>query len=219
MRIKLLSNHWRIPLLFQSRVYCDCSVGVTVQELLSSDFGLSLDYIEQHVETVFLNGQPLDDLNKAVIQSGDRLVLAAGLPGATGICMRRKSPLQSYRAGISQQQTGQTQDPDKNAPQPASTGAPSQINEKAKPGKIELALFSLLMKELYAHFMQRGIWLTAQALSDVLVDDQECRIWLDAQNQGQDQADQTNWRDSTREEILHALAELPPQEQVWLSSV
>ncbi len=211
MQIKLSSNHWRIPLLFQSRVHCDCNVGVTVQQLLSADFALPLEYIDKRIETVFLNGQPLDDLEKAVIRSGDRLVLAAGLPGAAGICMRRKSPLQAYRADISRQNSVSGS---------GDSAGVTAIAERATHGRIELALFSLLMKELYAHFMRRGVWLSAQRLSDLLTEDDNCRVWLVRQRQGQEkgQDDLQNAEESTRGSVLEALAALPAQEQVLLSS-
>lgn len=215
MQIKLSSDHWRTPLLFQSRVHCDCNVGVTVQQLLSADFALPLEYIDKRIETVFLNGQPLDDLEKAVIRSGDRLVLAAGLPGAAGICMRRKSPLQSYRADISRQNSANGSGEGES---PTGDSGVTAITARATHGRIELALFSLLMKELYAHFMRRGVWLSAQRLSDLLAEDENCRVWLVRQGQEQGQDGLQNTEESTRESVLDALAALPAQEQVLLSS-
>lgn len=222
MRIKLATKHWRVPLLFQSRVYCDCGVGVSVRQLLCADFALSPEYIDKRVETVFLNGQPLDDLEKNLIRPGDRLVLAAGLPGVTGICMRRNSPLQSYRDGISVKQSQTTDGPPDESPDESPDGSKDAKSERKSPpdnpdaaasqaarGRIELALFSLLMRELYEHFLRRGIWIEARRLHDLLMEDEHCRVWLDDQRGG--------WLESTRQAAIDALALLPAQEQVLLS--
>jgi hypothetical protein len=59
------------------------------------------DYIEGSISTVFVDSQPVDDLDAALVGPGSRLALSASMPGLVGAVMRIKSPYASFRSAIS----------------------------------------------------------------------------------------------------------------------
>jgi hypothetical protein len=59
------------------------------------------DYIEGSISTVFVDSQPVDDLDAALVGPGSRLALSASMPGLVGAIMRIKSPYASFRSAIS----------------------------------------------------------------------------------------------------------------------
>ena len=58
-------------------------------------------YIEGSISTVFVDSQPVDDLDAARVGPGSRLALSAAMPGLVGAIMRIKSPYASFRSAIS----------------------------------------------------------------------------------------------------------------------
>jgi hypothetical protein len=62
--------------------------------------GLDPDYAANRVRTVFLNGRPVDDTSRAALGPGDEVALSTAMSGLVGICMRRDSPIKSFRRDI-----------------------------------------------------------------------------------------------------------------------
>ena len=72
-----------------------------LSSFLYQNLSLSLDFVEHHLTTVFLNGKPVDDLDQVILRSGDTLALSAAMPGLVGASMRRKGLIASFRSSIS----------------------------------------------------------------------------------------------------------------------
>ena len=81
--------------------------GQTVHAFLHRDLGLSEKVIQSRVQTVFLNGQPADELSKTHLGQGDVLTLSAAMPGLLGACMRVDSPYAAMRDTISKDRAEQ----------------------------------------------------------------------------------------------------------------
>lgn len=62
---------------------------------------LSDEFIEDNIQTVFLDGKPVDDLSQAYVKDGCTLALSSAMPGLVGATMRRGSYYASLRAQIS----------------------------------------------------------------------------------------------------------------------
>ena len=57
-------------LLLQWGACVGCTAGVTIGELLIRQFGIGREYLEKRLSTVFLNGSPVDNIDKTCIESG-----------------------------------------------------------------------------------------------------------------------------------------------------
>ena len=119
--------------------------------LLCEDFGVEEGYLEDRIKTIFLDGKPVDDVNSASVNKGTVLALSAAMGGLVGTTLRRGSVLSSFRSGITYQQ------------------------EKAVPGNngnvvIVIKLFNLLINELGAKFLDKGILINREDVKPILDD-------------------------------------------------
>ncbi len=129
------------------------SVGVFLREQL----GLSGEYIETRIQTVFLDGKPVDDIERALLGEGTTLALAPAMPGLMGAMLRRGGYYAPMRSGITHR--------DDVSPQQA-TGK----------GLITLKLFGTALRELGPGILARGIGVDGEALAQLLEGlPEECR--------------------------------------------
>ena len=123
-------------------------VGVSIRELLCGQLGLPPAYLEQRLQTIFLDGQPVDDLDSTRVTAGATLALSAALPGLAGATLRRGGGFAPLRKTI-------THDSDRGC---ASAGA----------GMITLKLFNMTARELGPLLLQRGVQVTGTDLAACL---------------------------------------------------
>jgi hypothetical protein len=121
-------------------------VGCSVMALLSDQFGLSAEYIENRIQTIFLNGKPIDDMDTATVRDGSSLALSSAMPGVLGATLRRGGYYSRMRSQI------------------------THVEEAESPqrtdGQIIVKLFNLTIRELGPMFLERGIWMDAEDLKD-----------------------------------------------------
>ena len=133
------------PLLqrgFTQKIQTGCSV----RSLLSGQFGLSPEYIENRIQTLFLDGKPIDDIDQATVRDGSSLALSSAMPGVLGATLRRGGYYSRMRSQITHVEGAES-------PQRAD-------------GQIIVKLFNLTLRELGPLFLQRGIWVDADVLKD-----------------------------------------------------
>jgi len=121
-------------------------VGVSVQKLLCRQLGLSADYLDNRLQTIFLNGKAVDNVKTAVIRQGSALALSAAMPGRAGVTLRRGGAYATMRQKITHK---------KNAK-----------NEIVKDGSIVLKLFNLVARDIGPMFLKQGIWISGENLQD-----------------------------------------------------
>ncbi len=63
----------------------------TVGELLASLPGFTMQYIRERIETIFLNGLPVDDLETIITGPSPVLAISAVMPGLAGAIFRKNS--------------------------------------------------------------------------------------------------------------------------------
>ncbi len=119
-------------------------VGCTMRELLCRQMGLSADYIEQRVQTIFLDGKAVDNIDTAVVRHGSTLALSAAMPGLAGATLRRGGAYASMRSQISHEKT--------------------PVPDHVKDGELVLKLFNLVARELGSMFLERGVWINSKNL-------------------------------------------------------
>ena len=123
-------------------------VGCTMRELLQRQLGLSADYIEQRLQTIFLDGKAVDNIDTAVVRNGSTLALSAAMPGLAGATLRRGGAYASMRSQISH--------------------GKSKLSDHIKEGELVLKLFNLVARELGPMFLAKGVWLKGKSLQGFL---------------------------------------------------
>ena len=75
--------------LLQKGFRVEGNVGCSVRAFLCEQHGVAPEYLEKRIQTIFLDGKPVDDVDTAIVEDGATLSLSAALPGLVGAVMRR----------------------------------------------------------------------------------------------------------------------------------
>ena len=124
------------------------STGCSVKELLRDQLGFEEAYIDNRIQTLFLNYRAVDDMDSAMVHHGAILALSAAMPGLVGATFRKSGAYSVMRSQISHE-NGAT-----------STGS--------HDGEITLRLFNLIAKEEGPRFLKKGILIKGRDLDDLL---------------------------------------------------
>jgi hypothetical protein len=136
----------RFLLILQQGFALKVHVGCTVEELLLHQLGVSPEYLEERIQTIFLDGNPIDDVTSAYVLSGSTLALSAALPGLAGATLRRGGYYAPLRSQISYKQANDT--------------------EATHEGVVFIKLFNLSLKELGPLFLSQGVLVDEKSLSN-----------------------------------------------------
>jgi len=134
--------------LLQKGVKVTARVGSTVGSFLCDDLGVSPEYVDKRIQTLFLNGKAIDNPDTALLNEDSTLALSAAMPGLLGATLRKGSHYARMRNEISYQEQ--------------SEGVP--VHE----GFVLLKLFNLLSAEIGPAVLARGIWLKGEDLNQFL---------------------------------------------------
>ena len=122
--------------LLQKGVTIRAVAGMSIREFMEEAIGLSADYAEHRVRTIFLNASPVDDIDGVKIQDGDFVSLSGALPGICGIAMGRDTVISPFRTEIS---------------------AKSSDMRREGQALIYLKLFNLVASEAGPVLLQKGV--------------------------------------------------------------
>jgi hypothetical protein len=123
--------------LFQHGVMVKADVNCSIRTMLCEQVGLSPQYVEDRIKTIFLDGKPVDDIDSAVIRNGSTLALSAAMPGLVGATLRRGGHLAPLRSQIAYREEKKV--------------------ASRREGIVVLKLFNLLMGELGPNLLKRGV--------------------------------------------------------------
>ncbi|MDQ7831960.1 MAG: hypothetical protein RDU30_09510 [Desulfovibrionaceae bacterium] len=115
---------------------------------------LDPDYVQNRLRTIFVNGQPVDDIAETMLSPGDELALSVAMPGLVGICMRLDSPFKSFRGDITHGR------------------AASRSHAEAQAGTVSVKLFNFIALEIGPGLMARGVTLSGERLARAMADGQ-----------------------------------------------
>ena len=135
--------------LLQKGVAVKTPVGVTVADFLCGHFGLSHEYVRKRIQTIFLDGEPVDDEDSARVRDGAVLALSSAMPGLLGATLRKGSPFQSMRREISHRENH-----------------PGE-SEKSQ-GMVTVKLFNFMIPEMAGIVLQRGVTLDKRVFGKIL---------------------------------------------------
>ena len=166
-----------IPLL-GAGVGIQTPLGIRLQELLCDRLGIPQAYLQERIQTIFVNGRAVDRPEEIVIGRDAVIALSAAMPGLAGATLRRGGFFAAMRREISQRDAG--------------------TETSGGEGRITLKLFNMLAPEMGDRILQGGVWLTAQRFiefwreksgellpaalqmrcNDTLVDAEQARYWV-----------------------------------------
>jgi hypothetical protein len=124
--------------LLQKGVMLKVQVGCSLSTLLVDQLGLKPEYMKERIKTIFLEGNPVDDLETALVKDGSVLALSAAMPGLAGATLRRGGFFAGMRSPILQREMITPTSPEE--------------------GFVVIKLFNLLIRELGPIFLDRGIF-------------------------------------------------------------
>lgn len=127
----------------------DIAAGRSLRQTLTEDLGLAAECVEQRIQTVFLDGSPVDNIDTDHARPGSALALASALPGVAGICMQRQSRIGVYREGITHQ------------------GGPD-VPATDRRLRITLKLFNNVAVECLAQVLAHGVEVRSGRLAELL---------------------------------------------------
>ena len=130
-------------------------VGISIQEFLTRQVGLSREYIGQKLSTILLDGKIVGEIGSAIIKRGSVLALSSAMPGFVGATL---SLYQSFCESSTSREIN----------------SPDSKNSDAFCVK----LFNLPMLELGPFFLKRGILLRSAGIEKFLKTQTEA-FWRD----------------------------------------
>lgn len=122
--------------------------GMSLQQILLQEFDIPQDYLQHRVQTIFLDSNPVDDLEQAYPRDWSVLALSSAMPGLVGATMRKGGYYSALRGSISYQ--GQA------------------AVEGQQDLSLQVKLFNFLAPELAGNFLCRGIFLENSRLLECL---------------------------------------------------
>ena len=130
--------------LFEKGVVLPAEVGCTLKEFVCGQLGIAEAYLDQRIQTLFLDFRPVDDVEKAVVRDGATLALSAAMPGLVGATMRKGGRYAAFRQEISQC---------------------GEDDEACKAtGRITLKMFNMVASELGGRLLASGVEIDADDL-------------------------------------------------------
>lgn len=147
LNLNLYFEGHALPLFFrilQKGFFMKAEVGCNVNELFCGQFGISPEYFEERVQTIFLNGKPVDEPRSAIVKDRSHIAISGAMPGLVGAVLRKGGFYSSLRSGISYREK------DKSGP--------------SNDGVVFLKIFNLLLKDLGPAFLEKGIWLEGREI-------------------------------------------------------
>jgi len=170
--------------LLQKGVKVKARVGSTVLSFLCDDLGLSPEYVDKRIQTLFLNGKAIDNPDTAVLKEDSTLALSAAMPGVLGATLRKGGYYARMRNEISHQEQSQGM----------------TVHE----GFILLKLFNLLPAETGPAVLGRGIWMKGEELNYFLKElpHELIRECAEAKVDGQAVNLNDFWQKSSKYELL-----------------
>ncbi|MGA8240938.1 MAG: hypothetical protein WB818_10210 [Desulfobacterales bacterium] len=134
--------------LFSRGVQVSACLECSLKDLMCRQIGLAEDYLENRVQTVFLNGHPVDDVNQATVGEGATVALSAAMPGLAGAVLRKGGTLAALRKDITYRNDASARE--------------------TCEGKVIVKLFNMTTREVGPLLLARGIWMEGTELKEVL---------------------------------------------------
>jgi hypothetical protein len=121
--------------------------GKSIRAVLCDQMGVSPEYLDNRINTIFLDGKPVDNVDSAIIKEGAVLALSASMPGFVGAAFRKGGFYAPMRDSISH--------------------VSGQESTASREGFFLLKLYNFVAKELGPLFLESGIWLPLNDMKEL----------------------------------------------------
>lgn len=115
----------------------DVQIGGSLLDLLICQIGINESYLNEKVQTIFLNGKVVDDFSAEIIEDDSVIALSSAMPGLAGAVFRKGGILSSMRSEHV-------------------SNLENIVITKHK-GQVTLKLFNLIASDLGADFYKKGV--------------------------------------------------------------
>ncbi len=159
MKVSLKINQTLIPrlhMLLNQGVEVDIFRPSSIESFLRQTLQIPADYIENRIQTLFVDGKPVDNLKTACLNPGEALALSAAMPGVAGAILRKGGPLSPMRDQIS-------------------FGDGESFSTRMQ-GRIKLKLFNFLAREIGLDLLKQGVWVAGRIWEDLVRKEQTAFI-------------------------------------------
>jgi hypothetical protein len=123
----------------QKGVWLKAETGSSIRSFLGGQLEFPDEYVDKRIQTFFMNGKAVDDIDSALVHDGSVLALSAALPGLLGATLRRGSYYAGMRATISYREENRS--------------------ETSHQGWVGIKLFNLLIPEMGPFLLKKGVWI------------------------------------------------------------
>ncbi len=151
LRLKPRRDSSLLP-IFQQGICLKIRAGLPLAAILE-EAGFSRKYLEEKVQTVFLDGSALDDLDSQIVKGSSVIALSAAMPGLAGAIFRKGSPVSALRSKTSPRMS-------------PNCGKDAMLT-------LRLKLFNTIAKEMGPGLLHSGILLKRSDLEDFLLSRRE----------------------------------------------
>lgn len=168
----------RYTILFQSGVDIETTGDCSIGDFLDRLPGFTRQFITESVQTIFLNGSAMDNLETPLVGEKPVLALSAAMPGLAGAIFRRNSIHAALRSKGSFAQGG---------------------SDRPAKKTVKLKLFNMIATEKGEALLAAGVSFTGSALADFFL---EHRTLFDSITQAE-----LNGQPVEPEDLVHRLPE------------
>ena len=151
INLSLILERTLIPIFYQllsKGFIIHAETGCTIKDLLCGQLGIKDDYLEERIQTIFLDNKTVDDVDSSVIRKGSILALSAAMPGVLGATLRKGGKYAPMRRQISHGE--------------------DVVFDTTKKGEVTIKLFNLIVKELGPLFLEQGVHVKGQDFFDIV---------------------------------------------------
>jgi hypothetical protein len=153
-------------LLLQRGVTIRRRVGCSIDVFLREDIGAAPETIEK-IQSIMLDGKPVDDIGSALIHEGSVLALSAAMPGLVGATLRRGGAYSALRNAITYHEAGKA-------------GVRGE-------GWVGIKLFNLMMAELGPGLLREGVFVKSADIAGLLAERSQefghgCTVTIDGKS-------------------------------------
>jgi hypothetical protein len=138
----------RFARLFSKGVTVRARIGCSLKDFICEQLGVAEDYLEQRIQTIFLNGKAVDNYQTSFLGDGDSLALSAAMPGLVGAVFRRGGYYAALRNTVTYRDEG--------------------AEACTVDGEVTVKLFNLTVKELGPVLLKHGVRLAGRDLKEQL---------------------------------------------------
>jgi len=139
--------------LFVQGIMGSAISGASIYDFLANEMGITPEYITHRIQTIFLDGKAVDDVQKTLLQQNSTLALSAAMPGLVGATFRKSGFYSGLRKNISYE------------PQ-------SAVSHEQKI-TFTLKLFNTIAKELGPGLLKKGVLIKGSSFQDFILCHQE----------------------------------------------